>query len=188
MHKDAIKDIQKKIGTTPDGEFGPKSQAACEAYLKKMMPKPHPWPNSDDASMKRFFGLAGRENNLVAIDVTGLGIQYEGKTITKMRCHTKVAVSLKKILEEISASPFAYVLKEYGGVYNYRPMRGGSRYSKHAWGVAIDLDPDNNGLNQNWPESASMPFGVIEIFAKHGWLSAGAFWNRDAMHFEATKA
>jgi hypothetical protein len=107
--------------------------------------------------------------------------------VNRIRCHKKVAASLKKVLQEISASPFAYVLKEYAGVYNFRPMRGGSRYSKHAWGVAIDLDPNKNGLHQNWPESASMPFGVIEIFAKHGWLSAGAFWNRDSMHFEATK-
>jgi hypothetical protein len=27
----------------------------------------------------------------------------------------------------------------------------------------------------------------MEEFAKEGWLSAGAFWSRDAMHFQATK-
>lgn len=188
MVKDSIKDIQKKIGATPDGEFGPKSQAACETYLKSLMPNPHPWPSPDDSSMKNFFGNAGQESNLELVDVTGLGMKYEGNTVNRIRCHKKVASSLKSVLQEISASPFAYVLGEYAGVYNFRPMRGGSRYSKHAWGVAIDLDPNKNSLHQNWPESASMPFGVIEIFAKHGWLSAGAFWNRDAMHFEATKS
>jgi hypothetical protein len=28
---------------------------------------------------------------------------------------------------------------------------------------------------------------VMEFFAVGGWLSAGAFWGRDAMHFQATK-
>jgi hypothetical protein len=32
-----------------------------------------------------------------------------------------------------------------------------------------------------------MPFEVMEIFAKHGFLSAGAFWGYDAMHFEAIR-
>jgi hypothetical protein len=27
----------------------------------------------------------------------------------------------------------------------------------------------------------------MEEFAKEGWLAAGAFWGRDAMHFQATQ-
>jgi hypothetical protein len=32
-----------------------------------------------------------------------------------------------------------------------------------------------------------MPIEVMEEFAKEGWLPAGAFWSRDAMHFQATR-
>jgi hypothetical protein len=32
-----------------------------------------------------------------------------------------------------------------------------------------------------------MPLEVMEMFAQEGWLSAGAFWGRDAMHSQATK-
>jgi hypothetical protein len=32
-----------------------------------------------------------------------------------------------------------------------------------------------------------MPIQVMEEFAKEGWLAAGAFWGRDAMHFQATR-
>jgi hypothetical protein len=65
-------------------------------------------------------------------------------------------------------------------------MRGGSTPSLHARGAAIDLDPDNNANKQHWPASATMPFAVMEAFAREGWLSAGAFWSRDAMHSQAT--
>jgi hypothetical protein len=27
----------------------------------------------------------------------------------------------------------------------------------------------------------------MEAFARVGWLAAGAFWNRDAMHYETTR-
>jgi hypothetical protein len=32
-----------------------------------------------------------------------------------------------------------------------------------------------------------MPIEVMECFAREGWLSAGAFWGYDAMHFQATQ-
>jgi hypothetical protein len=32
-----------------------------------------------------------------------------------------------------------------------------------------------------------MPLAVMEEFSREGWLAAGAFWNRDAMHFQATQ-
>jgi hypothetical protein len=66
-------------------------------------------------------------------------------------------------------------------------MRGGSNWSLHAYGAAIDLAPHNNGLHTHWPTRATMPLEVMEIFARQGWLPAGAFWSRDPMHFQATR-
>ena len=66
-------------------------------------------------------------------------------------------------------------------------MRGGSRPSLHARAAAIDLDPGNNGLVTHWPMKATMPLEVMEAFAREGWLPAGAFWSRDAMHFQSTQ-
>ncbi len=65
-------------------------------------------------------------------------------------------------------------------------MRGGSTPSLHARGAAVDLDPDYNGNLVSWPAKAAMPLEVMEAFAREGWLAAGAFWGRDAMHFQAT--
>lgn len=187
MNPDQIKAIQTKIGTAADGEWGPKSKAACQAYLRSLMPNPNPWPSSDPASLNRYFGNAGDESILTPMPLVGLGIQYDGAPVKVIRCNKLVAASLHRVLEAIAAGPHADILTRYAGCYNYRVMRGGSSLSCHAWGVAIDLDPDNNGNLTPWPKVATMPFEVIEAFAREGWLSAGAFWGRDGMHFQATR-
>jgi hypothetical protein len=189
MTTEQIVAVQRRIGTTPDGLWGSKSRAACKAHLQSLMPKPNLWPAENDAAMAEFYGKPGDESELRAIDVTGLGIEFFGTPIRRISCHRKVGDSLLKILQEIAQGPNRGILKNYAGVYNPRPMRGSKtgRPSKHAWGAAIDLDPTPNGLNAPWPTKATMPIEVAEVFAKHGWKSAGPFWGRDAMHHEATK-
>jgi hypothetical protein len=113
---------------------------------------------------------------------------YDGKPVRSVRCHRKVAASLKRILTALSKGPHKSVLTQYAGCYNNRTMRGGSLPSLHARGAAVDLDPDSNGNHVTWPNRATMPLGVMEEFAREGWKSAGAFWSRDGMHHEATKA
>ena len=189
MTKDEIKEIQRKIGTTPDGLWGEKSFAACKSYLRSLMPTPIPWPKNDDESMTRFYGRAGDETNLVSFSFP-FRMYYDRLPVAKSRCHKKVKDSLIRILIDIEErhgndSNILLAAQTYGGIYNFRQMRGGSRPSKHSWGCAIDLDPDDNGNKTSWPQNATMPFEIIEAFAREGWTSAGAFWGRDAMHFEA---
>jgi hypothetical protein len=187
MTQQQIKDMQTRIGVVPDGFWGPRSIAACKAHLMRMMPKPNPWPATDQRSLQRFYGSPGDESRLVNISVNGLGMQYEGASVRFVRCNGKVAVSLLAILKELSASRWAYVLKEYEGCYNNRPMRGGSLPSLHARGAAIDFCAATNGNQTAWPTRATMPLEVMEIFARHGWVAAGAHWGRDGMHFQATR-
>jgi hypothetical protein len=125
--------------------------------------------------------------NLVNLDVADLGVKYEGSPVRTIRVHKRVATSLRAVLEDVAKGPHASILGHYAGAYNFRSMRGSTRISKHGWGAAIDFWPDRNGLKTPWPTVARMPFGVMESFAREGWISAGAFWGRDAMHFEATR-
>lgn len=184
---DRIKQIQIRVGAKPDGFWGPRSIEACQKYLRSLMPNPNPWPKSDQASLTRFYGAAGDESRLVNINVTGLGVEFDGKPVNSIRVNRACADSLLRIITAISNSPFKYILKKYAGVYNNRPMRGGTTPSLHARGAAIDLDPDTNGNHDAWPVKADMPLEVMEIFAREGWLCAGAFWGRDAMHKQATR-
>jgi len=179
--------IQERIGVDRDGEWGPKSREACRAYLLSLMPENSPWPSADDESMTYFYGKHGNEGNLVKINVAHLPIKYENTKVSSIRAHKKVAVSLLECLEEIAQSPSAWILAQYGGCYMNRPMRGGKRPSKHAWGAAIDIAPSTNGLRTPWPSSADMPFDAMVTFAKRGWGNLGWEIGRDSMHFQAVK-
>lgn len=180
--------IQKRIGTTPDGFWGPQSIAACQRHLQRLMPVPNPWPKQDQASLQSFYGTPGDESQFTTVPVTGLGVKYDGKPVAKILCHKKVADSLLRVLTALSKFEAGQrVLGQYAGMYNNRPMRGGSTPSLHARAAAIDLDPDTNGNRMSWPVGSSMPLEVMEEFAKEGWVSAGAFWQRDGMHHQATQ-
>lgn len=178
--------MQCRIGTNPDGFWGPKSIAACQKHLRSMMPTPNPWPATDQASLTRFYGPPGDESRLVLFDLPK-GTLYEGLPARHARANERCYESLSRVLQAIAASPHAWVLREYAGIFNPRPMRGGSLPSLHARGAAIDLAPDTNRNNSPWPTFSNMPLEVMECFAQEGWLAAGAFWSRDSMHFQATR-
>lgn len=180
-----IKEVQRKVGTNPDGFWGPKSIAATQKYLRALMPKPNPWPKTSQAALTAFYGRAGDESKLVNLPAPA-PMFYEGKRIKTIRCHAKVAASLSRALTG-AHSVFPDVVAVYGGCYNNRSMRGGNTPSLHARGAAIDLWASKNGNKAHWPVAARMPLGVMEAFAREGWLPAGAFWSRDAMHFQATQ-
>jgi hypothetical protein len=179
--------LQRRIGTDPDGFWGPKSIAACQRHLRRCMPADNPWPRSDSKSLREFYGQPGDESRLVNLPVAGFGLRYGGKPARTLRCHERVADSLRLILQEIASGPHAHIVREFAGCYANRTMRGSTATSLHAWGAAIDFWPAKNGLWTHWPTRATMPIEVMEAFARQGWLPAGAFWGRDAMHFQATQ-
>ena len=181
-----IKRLQERIGTQPDGFWGPMSELAVKRHLYHMIRSQTPWPSPNEKELQAFYGEPGPEH-IINLDVKGLGLEYIGKPVNSIRCHKKVGPDLKDILTEISLSPFAYVLRQYLGCYEDRNIRGGTRKSLHARGAAIDFMAATNGNNTHWPTKADMPIEVMEIFARHGWTPAGAFWGRDSMHFQASK-
>ena len=181
-----IKDIQNEIGVEPDGFWGEKSTDACKKYIRKLMPTGA--SGQDQASLTAAYGKAGDESNLMNLNVVGYGVKYDGKLVKTIRCNAKCADSLLDVIKELSTVPEGKAtLADCNGCYNNRPMRGGSLPSLHARGAAVDFIAGTNANLAHWPVKATMPFSVIKVFAKHGWLSAGVFWSRDGMHFQKTK-
>ena len=193
MNQTQIKIMQEQVGAEPDGFWGLMSIGACEAHLRKMMPSPHPFPRQDQKSLTSFYGPAGRVP-LVRISCPYRMFLYNGpQTIKTIQVHERLGPSLERVLRELGKryrtddARTEAGINRYFGVYANRAMRGGSLPSLHARAAAIDLDANRNGLNTHWPTRARMPLDVMEIFAREGWLAAGAFWSRDAMHFQATR-
>lgn len=112
--------------------------------------------------------------------------------VSRMRCHKDVADNFlavfKDLLEHYGYEKIVELgIDLYGGCFNYRKMRGGTSWSTHAWGIAIDLDPARNKLKETKrtarfarPEYKPM----IDIFYKHGFESLGVEKNFDWMHFQ----
>lgn len=70
-----------------------------------------------------------------------------------------------------------------GGTYNFRPMRGGSRLSAHAYGIAIDMDPDHNPFPHRWiTDGLNMDF--VNIMMESGFWWRGYHGDIDPMHFQ----
>ena len=113
-------------------------------------------------------------------------------TVKKIQCHKLIADKLRNALTEILEH---YGLEEikrlgidiYGGCFNYRLMRGGTKPSTHSWGVALDMDPDRNLLHET---SKTARFArpeykpMIDIFYKNGFINLGVEKNFDWMHFQ----
>jgi len=196
MKTDAIKAIQTKLGVTADGVFGPVSRAACKAHLIALMPSPHPFPKPDQVTA--FYGPHGNPNGSYSPPtkkiVLPFPVYYDGKPVLALHPHEKCADALLRVFERLAIIYPDHDSREkagiltYDGLYNPRPMRGGSSWSMHSWAIAIDLDAGNNGFRASWPENAMMPFEVMEAFASEGFVPAAGIWqsHSDAMHFEAT--
>jgi hypothetical protein len=189
MPKISIPELQERIGATPDGFWGPKSIAQCQKHLRSLIRKSgSDWPAPDQASLTKFYGKPGDESQLVSMPAP-VPMYFEGRKVKTIRVHRKCEESLRRVLlAAFKIHPtIAAVISIYDGCYANRKMRGGSLPSLHARGAAIDFDAGHNGNLTPWPVVATMPIDLMEAFAREGWIAAGAFWGRDAMHFQATQ-
>lgn len=147
-----------------------------------------------DAQINSKYGEPGDPDNLTTIPLPyPMRIAWDTKqTVTKIFCHKLIAEPLSKVFSDLLA---AYGLDElkrlgidlFGGCYNFRKMRGGNRWSRHSWAIAIDLDPERNGLKTKKPQAQfSKPEyqKMIDIFYANGFFNLGVEKGYDFMHFE----
>ncbi|MDH3498668.1 MAG: M15 family metallopeptidase [Acidimicrobiia bacterium] len=122
---------------------------------------------------------AWRNENIIDVDLPILG---------PFRCHRAIVPLLEAAMNEVIEAGLAGQISSSdfqlaGGCWNPRLIRGGDKggaLSRHAWGVAVDINPTRNpygGVVDMHPE-------IVEIFRALGFAWGGGWTFTDGGHFE----
>lgn len=106
-------------------------------------------------------------------------------------------------MEVFGGDDIASMTANNTSAFNGRPITGGSSWSRHAYGVAIDINPLQNPYisskhgkqeilpaastaSRRAPQRPGMAEAVRHIFFRHGFLIWGGDWKQpiDYQHFE----
>lgn len=151
------------------------------------------WPRQPD--VPAVFGAVG--TNQVQIEVPfDMWLAWSKTTrVRKMTLHSRVAPSALRVLQAVGELYSAQERKTigidlFGGSLNVRRMRGGTAWSMHSWGIAIDFDPERNQLK--WGrDKARLAQPDAELFWRQwedeGWVSLGRARNFDWQHIQAAR-
>lgn len=166
---------------------------AASPAKEAFQPSKTVWPRQVD--VMAFYGPVGTGQTTIELPFDMYLAWDKGTRVRKMTLHSKVAGSAARVFERIAATYSAKERKDigidlFGGSLNVRKMRGGSAYSMHSWGIAIDFDPERNQLNWGRDKARlakpdAVPFWVA--WESEGWLSLGRARNFDWMHIQAAR-
>lgn len=104
-----------------------------------------------------------------------------------------VADRLRRVADELAKLPakFRRFLAPSGGTYNCRTIAGTERLSMHAFAAAIDISTAttdywlwNKPVEGRYPYRNKVPFEIVDIFERHGFIWGGKWYHYDTMHFE----
>ena len=104
------------------------------------------------------------------------------RQVQRMSCHRLLAQTCTDVFSHIQSEGLQSKITSFGGCFSFRPQRTGTRLSTHAWGIAIDLNPESNAQGT----AGNMDLGLVSIFKQAG-FSWGGDWLgkvRDPMHFQ----
>ncbi|MEM8555792.1 MAG: M15 family metallopeptidase [Pseudomonadota bacterium] len=204
-----------KLGFNPgkvDGHTGVNTSEALNAFLFKKVngkaeiikrkaiakaPAPAEIPRQKD--VEAVYGTPGDDikKKLVTFKLPfKLRLDFAlDKTTSRMTVHRDCADQLKKAMIEVHDHYGMKRMKDlgidrYAGGYNHRTMRGGRKFSMHAYGCAVDFFAAPNGLRVRAPDALfSKPEykDFLDIMEKNEWLPAIRLWGADAMHFQRAR-
>lgn len=159
--------------------------------------KPEPvktrWPSQK--GVPTFFGKAGGPRCTAGKAQLPFPFRIAWNKVQKVKqfsCHELVADAFTTIFRDTAAHygearMVALGLDLFGGCYNYRPMRGGTALSMHAYGIAYDGDPERNQLRWGRDRAQFAKPDYVAFWAiveAQGGVSLGRARNYDWMHFQ----
>lgn len=151
---DLNKQIQTIVGAHRDGIWGKNSARATLQHLgEEEVPDNMNWPDDDSSSqLIAFYGEPGSNQTRCNLPFD-LRLSWDlDRKIRSFACHKKVSSRMEEIFrrshEKYGDSRFRELrLDRWGGCLNVRYKRGSrSQWSVHAFGAAVDVDPNRNRL------------------------------------------
>ena len=101
----------------------------------------------------------------------------------KIYCNKDLVQPLTNSFKSLINSGYASELKTWDGCFNIRKKRGLASMSLHSWGIAIDVNAFENGLNMR----PKLSLGFVKCFTDNGFEWGGTWQRKDGMHFELSK-
>ena len=124
------------------------------------------------------YGDPNKQSALTLWDVPG---HLEIGVIPKrIYCNRDLIQPLAQAFQNLITTGRVSELKTWDGCFNIRKKRGLSSMSLHSWGIAIDVNAFENGLNQ----TPKLSPGFVKCFTDAGFYWGGNFKRRDGMHFQ----
>jgi hypothetical protein len=136
------------------------------------------------AEMRQVFGNENTQNfeaQFIKIFDLPYPLLYAGQEVAHARCHYLIIENFQQAFQQIMEKGLMDEVKNYGGIYQVRAKRGQKKLSTHAWGIAIDLEPEKYPLSSK----GRFPDEVVQAFKDSGFFYGGDFKSRlDPMHFQ----
>jgi len=127
------------------------------------------------------YGDPNKQSALTVWDVPGyLEI---GVIPKKIYCNRDMIAPLTAALQALISTGHVNELKTWDGCFNIRKKRGLSSMSLHSWGIAVDLNAFENGLNM----TPKLSPGFVKCFTDNGFEWGGTWQRKDGMHFQLAK-
>lgn len=141
-----------------------------------------------EALFKKMYGnsAANVARHLVTINWFGTNIRFT--TVNGASRH------LLEVKSEIERHPELVKYMKNSSSFYWRKVRGSNRQSAHSYGIAIDIctkysnfwlwsNPGKKETDHIRYEN-HIPFEIVRIFEKHGFVWGGHWYHFDTMHFE----
>ena len=156
---------------------------------------PNVWPRQYTNVFSDTYGQRGQHLVRIELPYPHKLAWNTTRTINSYYCHKKVKDSLGRILKKVVDNYGMDDIRKlrldlWGGCYNERQIRGGSKWSMHSWAIAIDYDPARNKLKWGRDRAtfARPEYDKWwELWEAEGWVSLGRQRNFDWMHIQAAK-
>ena len=101
----------------------------------------------------------------------------------RIYCNKDMVAPLTAAFKALIATGCVTELKTWDGCFNIRKKRGLTSMSLHSWGIAIDVNAFENGLNQT-PKLSKL---FVSCFTNNGFDWGGTWTRKDGMHFQLSK-